>query len=112
MIVIKSNQNSLKITQRFTLIFFSSDFTSIKSFHQDDVKFTSPSFYNLTPPPPPMSRPPPYDVQTFTTTPTKSLPATVCSTGVPSNSTSSNLSSLILPQAENYYAATDIVKVC
>ncbi|PSN33751.1 hypothetical protein C0J52_25991 [Blattella germanica] len=65
-----------------------SDFTSVNSF-QEDVKFSSPSFYNLTPPPPPTSRPPPYEVQNFPT-PTKTPP-----TNTP---------------VENYYAATDIVK--
>lgn len=66
------------------------DFTSVNSF-QDDLKFTSPSFYNLTPPPPPTSRPPGYDVQNYQTT-----------TNAPPNGT--------IP-AENYYAATDIIKV-
>ncbi|XP_069672513.1 discoidin domain-containing receptor 2-like isoform X2 [Periplaneta americana] len=64
------------------------DFTSVNSF-QEDVKFSSPSFYNLTPPPPPTSRPPPYEVQSFPT-PTKT----------PQSNT----------PVENYYAATDIVK--
>lgn len=69
-------------------LFFVSDFTSVNSF-QEEVKFSS-SFYNLAPPPPPVSRPPPYEVGTFQT-PTKGQ----------------------LPSAppENYYAATDIVKV-
>jgi hypothetical protein len=65
------------------------DFTSVNSF-QEDLKFTSPSFYNLTPPPPPTSRPPTYDVQNYqtpTNTPNGTIPA------------------------ENYYAATDIIKV-
>lgn len=57
---------------------------------QEDVKFSSPSFYNLTPPPPPTSRPPPYEVQNFPT-PTKTPPSNT--------------------PVENYYAATDIVKV-
>ncbi|XP_008199917.2 epithelial discoidin domain-containing receptor 1 [Tribolium castaneum] len=64
------------------------DFTSVNSF-QEDLKFTSPSFYNLTPPPPPTSRPPTYDVQNYqtpTNTPNGTIPA------------------------ENYYAATDIIK--
>jgi hypothetical protein len=65
------------------------DFTSVNSF-QEDVKFSSPSFYNLTPPPPPTSRPPPYEVQNFPT-PTKTPPSNT--------------------PVENYYAATDIVKV-
>ena len=69
--------------------FFSVDFTSVNSF-QEDVKFSSPSFYNLTPPPPPTSRPPPYEVQNFPT-PTKTPPSNT--------------------PVENYYAATDIVKV-
>nr|CAD7439503.1 unnamed protein product [Timema bartmani] len=64
------------------------DFTSVNSF-QEDVKFSSPSFYNLTPPPPPTSRPPPYEVQAFST-PTKTPTSTT--------------------PVENYYAATDIVK--
>ncbi|XP_021918994.1 discoidin domain-containing receptor 2-like [Zootermopsis nevadensis] len=64
------------------------DFTSVNSF-QEDVKFSSPSFYNLTPPPPPTSRPPPYEVQNFPT-PTKTPPSNT--------------------PIENYYAATDIVK--
>ncbi|XP_068082067.1 discoidin domain-containing receptor 2 [Anabrus simplex] len=64
------------------------DFTSVNSF-QEEVKFSSPSFYNLTPPPPPTSRPPPYDVHNFQT-PTKAAPTA--------------------PPVENYYAATDIVK--
>lgn len=67
---------------------FVSDFTSVNSF-QDEVKFSS-SFYNLAPPPPPVSRPPPYEVGTFQT-PTKGQQNCVPS--------------------ENYYAATDIVKV-
>lgn len=70
-------------------LWYPADFTSVNSF-QEDVKFSSPSFYNLTPPPPPTSRPPPYEVQNFPT-PTKTPP----------NNT----------PAENYYAATDIVKV-
>lgn len=65
------------------------DFTSVNSF-QEELKFTSPSFYNLTPPPPPASRPPTYDVQNFQT-PTKTPNGTI--------------------PTENYYAATDIVKV-
>lgn len=65
------------------------DFTSVNSF-QDDLKFTSPSFYNLTPPPPPTSRPPGYDVQNYQTT--------------------TNTQNGTIP-AENYYAATDIIKV-
>ncbi|PNF13897.1 hypothetical protein B7P43_G10660 [Cryptotermes secundus] len=64
------------------------DFTSVNSF-QEDVKFSSSSFYNLTPPPPPTSRPPPYEVQNFPT-PTKTPPSNT--------------------PVENYYAATDIVK--
>lgn len=64
------------------------DFTSVNSF-QEELKFTSPSFYNLTPPPPPVSRPPTYDVQNFQT-PTKTPNGTI--------------------PTENYYAATDIVK--
>ncbi|KAL1117262.1 hypothetical protein AAG570_004588 [Ranatra chinensis] len=65
------------------------DFTSVNSF-QDEVKFSSPSLYNLTPPPPPASRPPPYEMSTnFNNTLNKSLPNT---------------------QFENYYAATDIIK--
>ncbi|KAJ9584505.1 hypothetical protein L9F63_021159, partial [Diploptera punctata] len=64
------------------------DFTSVNSF-QEDVKFSSPSFYNLTPPPPPTSRPPPYEVQNFPT---------------PTKTQTSNT------PVENYYAATDIVK--
>ena len=70
-------------------LFFPVDFTSVNSF-QEDVKFSSPSFYNLTPPPPPTSRPPPYEVQNFST-PTKTPPSNT--------------------PVENYYAATDIVKV-
>ncbi|XP_031357337.1 uncharacterized protein LOC116181194, partial [Photinus pyralis] len=64
------------------------DFTSVNSF-QEELKYTSPSFYNLTPPPPPASRPPTYDVQNFQT-PTKTPNGTIAT--------------------ENYYAATDIVK--
>ncbi|GLV42828.1 Discoidin domain receptor [Carabus blaptoides fortunei] len=64
------------------------DFTSVNSF-QDEVKFASASFYNLTPPPPPVSRPPAYDVQNYQT-PTKTPNGTIPS--------------------ENYYAATDIIK--
>jgi hypothetical protein len=46
--------------------------------------------YNLTPPPPP-TRPPPYEMSTnFNNTLNKSVPTT---------------------QIENYYAATDIIKV-
>lgn len=54
------------------------------------MKFSSPSFYNLTPPPPPQSRPPAYDMQNYQT---------------PTNSPNGNI------PAENYYAATDIIKV-
>ncbi|XP_060519613.1 discoidin domain-containing receptor tyrosine kinase B-like [Cylas formicarius] len=64
------------------------DFTSVNSF-QEELKFKSPSFYNLTPPPPPSSRPPTYDVQNYqapNSTPNGTIPA------------------------ENYYAATDIIK--
>ncbi|CAH0546092.1 unnamed protein product [Brassicogethes aeneus] len=68
------------------------DFTSVNSF-QDELKFTSPSFYNLTPPPPPTSRPPPtYDPQNYQT------PNNVVSNG---GGPKPN---------ENYYAATDIIK--
>lgn len=70
-----------------TFIFFNTDFTSVNSF-QEELKFTSPSFYNLTGPP--SSRPSTYDVQNYQTpnnTPNGSIPA------------------------ENYYAATDIIKV-
>ncbi|XP_066256010.1 discoidin domain-containing receptor 2-like isoform X2 [Euwallacea similis] len=65
------------------------DFTSVNSF-QEDLKFKSPSFYNLTPPPPPTSRPPTYDVQ---------------QNYQPSNGTPNGVIS-----PENYYAATDIIK--
>ncbi|XP_066148474.1 discoidin domain-containing receptor 2-like isoform X3 [Euwallacea fornicatus] len=65
------------------------DFTSVNSF-QDDLKFKSPSFYNLTPPPPPTSRPPTYDVQ---------------QNYQPSNGSPNGVIS-----PENYYAATDIIK--
>ncbi|CAH1395254.1 unnamed protein product [Nezara viridula] len=62
------------------------DFTSVNNF-QEEVKFSSPSLYNLTPPPPPASRPPPYEISTnFNSTLGKPQPL------------------------ENYYAATDIVK--
>jgi hypothetical protein len=94
-----TNQHSFSIvrkkvsTSAYNLIkfswFLSVDFTSVNSF-QEDVKFSSPSFYNLTPPPPPTSRPPPYEVQNFPT-PTKTPPSNT--------------------PVENYYAATDIVKV-
>lgn len=57
---------------------------------QDEVKFSSASFYNLTPPPPPASRPPAYESQNYQT-PTKTA------------------NDVLSP--ENYYAATDIVKV-
>lgn len=70
-------------------ILYFTDFTSVNSF-QDEVKFSSASFYNLTPPPPPVSRPPAYDVQNYQT-PTKQANGTIPS--------------------ENYYAATDIIKV-
>lgn len=70
-------------------ILYFTDFTSVNSF-QDEVKFSSASFYNLTPPPPPVSRPPAYDVQNYQT-PTKTANGTIPS--------------------ENYYAATDIIKV-
>lgn len=66
------------------------DFTSVNSF-QEDMKFSSPSFYNLTPPLPPASRPPAYDVQ--------------------SNGVATAVPNGVVP-SENYYAATDIVKVC
>ncbi|XP_054273935.1 discoidin domain-containing receptor 2-like isoform X2 [Macrosteles quadrilineatus] len=71
------------------------DFTSVNSF-ADEVKFSSPSLYNLTPPPPPASRPPPYELTTNfnTTTLSKSL----------------SLGSAQQQPLENYYAATDIVK--
>lgn len=63
------------------------DFTSVNNF-QEEVKFSSPSLYNLTPPPPPSSRPPPYEMSTnFSSTLGKPQPL------------------------ENYYAATDIIKV-
>lgn len=74
----------------FTSIYYISDFTSVNSF-QDELKFSSPSFYNLTPPPPPTSRPPGYDLQ---------------SNGVPPVPVPNG----VIP-SENYYAATDIVKV-
>ncbi|XP_018576319.1 epithelial discoidin domain-containing receptor 1-like, partial [Anoplophora glabripennis] len=65
------------------------DFTSVNSF-QEDLKFSSPSFYNLTPPPPPSSRPPTYDVQNYQ---------------APNNTPNGSI-----PAPENYYAATDIIK--
>ncbi|XP_019760683.2 epithelial discoidin domain-containing receptor 1 isoform X2 [Dendroctonus ponderosae] len=64
------------------------DFTSVNSF-QEELKFTSPSFYNLAAPPPPTSRPPTYDVQNYQ-----------APNGTPNG---------VIP-SENYYAATDIVK--
>ena len=64
------------------------DFTSVNSF-QEEVKFSSASFYNLLPLPPPTTRPPTHDVQNFST---------------PSKGTTG--------PTETYYAATDIVKVC
>lgn len=71
------------------------DFTSVNSF-QEDVKFSSPSLYNLTPPPPPASRPPPYELTTnFGATLSKSL----------------SLGNAPTQPLENYYAATDIIKV-
>ncbi|XP_024084780.1 discoidin domain-containing receptor 2-like [Cimex lectularius] len=66
------------------------DFTSVNSF-QEEVKFSSPSLYNLTPPPPPSSRPPPYEMSTnFNSTAT--------------------LNKANAQPVENYYAATDIIK--
>ncbi|XP_073975548.1 discoidin domain-containing receptor 2-like isoform X3 [Rhodnius prolixus] len=66
------------------------DFTSVNSF-QEEVKFSSPSLYNLTPPPPPSSRPPPYEMSTnFNSTAT--------------------LNKTNQAPLENYYAATDIIK--
>nr|XP_023025001.1 uncharacterized protein LOC111513073 isoform X2 [Leptinotarsa decemlineata] len=62
------------------------DFTSVNSF-PEDMKFTPQTFYNLTPPPPPSSRPPAYDVQNGTVVQNGAIPS------------------------ENYYAATDIIKV-
>ncbi|XP_050311862.1 discoidin domain-containing receptor tyrosine kinase B-like isoform X2 [Anthonomus grandis grandis] len=63
------------------------DFTGPNGF-PEDLKFSSPSFYNLTPPPPPTSRPPTYD-QNF------QIP-----NGTPNG----------VIHSENYYAATDIIK--
>ncbi|CAG9841227.1 unnamed protein product [Diabrotica balteata] len=68
------------------------DFTSVNSFPEEMKYSTQPppaaAFYNMTPPPPPASRPPPtYDVQNGT---------------LPQNG------AII---SENYYAATDIIKV-
>lgn len=69
------------------------DFTNVNSFNEE-VKFSSPSLYNLTPPPPPSSRPPPYEISTnFNST------ATLNGGKTPS------------APFENYYAATDIIKV-
>jgi hypothetical protein len=79
----------MSVCNLITCFCFATDFTSVNSF-QEDVKFSSASFYNLTPPPPPTSRPPPYEVQNFPT-PTKTPPSST--------------------PVENYYAATDIVKV-
>lgn len=72
-------------------ISFVTDFTSVNSF-PEDMKYSTQApaaFYNMTPPPPPSSRPPPnYDVQNG---------------ALPQNG------GII---SENYYAATDIIKVC
>lgn len=62
------------------------DFTSVGSFGQDEVKYSSPSMYTLNPPPPPSTRPPPL-LQSEQLN--KSLPANL----------------------HNYYAAIDIIKV-
>ncbi|KAF6200642.1 hypothetical protein GE061_005085 [Apolygus lucorum] len=67
------------------------DFTSVNNF-QEDVKFSSPSLYNLTPPPPPASRPPPYEMSTNF------------------NSTATLNGKTPSAPVENYYAATDIIK--
>ncbi|KAK9873616.1 hypothetical protein WA026_023295 [Henosepilachna vigintioctopunctata] len=64
------------------------DFTRVNGY-QDDLKFSSPSFYNLAPPPPPLSRPPAYDIQNY------EKPNVTLNGTIPS---------------ENYYAATDIIK--
>lgn len=64
------------------------DFTSVGSFGQDDVKYSSPSMYTLNPPPPPSTRPPPL-LQQQSEQLNKSLPANL----------------------HNYYAAIDIIKV-
>ncbi|XP_060837364.1 discoidin domain-containing receptor 2-like [Rhopalosiphum padi] len=63
------------------------DFTSVGSFGQDDVKYSSPSMYTLNPPPPPSTRPPPL-LQQQSEQLNKSLPANL----------------------HNYYAAIDIIK--
>lgn len=70
----------------FFLCSYVLDFTSVGSFGQDEVKYSSPSMYTLNPPPPPSTRPPPL-LQSEQLN--KSLPANL----------------------HNYYAAIDIVKV-
>ncbi|KAK6628666.1 hypothetical protein RUM43_002481 [Polyplax serrata] len=70
----------------YSMVEFDYYFTSVNNF-QDEVKF-SPSFYNLAAAT--LMRPPPYELGNFQT-PTKSHQSVVPS--------------------ENYYAATDIVKV-
>lgn len=70
----------------FLVFFFLLDFTSVGSFGQDEVKYSSPSMYTLNPPPPPNMRPPPL-LQSEQLN--KSLPANL----------------------HNYYAAIDIIKV-
>ncbi|XP_025833033.1 discoidin domain-containing receptor 2-like [Agrilus planipennis] len=68
------------------------DFTSVNSF-PEEIKFTSPSFYNLTLPRPPTSRAPAYDVQNFP---------------IPTKTSNGSIPSAV---AENFYAATDIIQV-
>lgn len=70
----------------FTCTMYMLDFTSVGSFGQDEVKYSSPSMYTLNPPPPPSTRPPPL-LQSEQLN--KSLPANL----------------------HNYYAAIDIIKV-
>ncbi|XP_071444959.1 discoidin domain-containing receptor 2-like [Hetaerina americana] len=96
------------------------DFTSVNSF-QDEVKFNSPSFYNLTPPPPPTSRPPPYEMQNNYTATGKNISAAtgtlppstpaVVPNGAPATAaTTAPAAATTNTPLENYYAATDIVK--
>lgn len=82
--IIISTAINLHIINQFS---FFPDFTSVNSF-QDEIKFTSPSFYNLSGAPP--SRPSSYDVQNYQT---------------PNNTPNGPV------PPENYYAATDIIKV-